>query len=208
MNLLPGDLLHVYNRGNNKQQVFFNENHYHYFLNKINKHIASVSDILAYCLMPNHFHLLVHVNEKSGIEKKIGSLVSNELQNGFRILQSSYASAINKEYGRTGSIFQQNTKFKLLSSQCNHSYEGTYAEVCFHYIHQNPLKAGLVTRLEDWSFSSFKEYLQHSNREFQNNFNHSICNIDLAARLLKIRADTFYKISYNAIKPELLDKIF
>ncbi len=208
MNLLPGDLLHVYNRGNNKQQVFFNENHYHYFLNKINKHIASVSDIIAYCLMPNHFHLLVHVNEKSGIEKKIGSLVSNELQNGFRILQSSYASAINKEYGRTGSIFQQNTKFKLLSSQCNHSYEGTYAEVCFHYIHQNPLKAGLVIKLEDWSFSSFKEYLQLSNREFQNNFNHSICNIDLAARLLKIRADTFYKISYNAIKPELLDKIF
>ena len=142
------------------------------------------------------------------LKKKNGSLVSNELQNGFRILQSSYANAINKEYGRTGSIFQQNTKFKLLSSQCNHSYEGTYAEVCFHYIHQNPLKAGLVTKLEDWSFSSFKEYLQHSNREFQNNFNHSICNIDLAARLLKIRADTFYKISYNAIKPELLDKIF
>ena len=200
MKLISGDLVHVYNRGNNKQQVFFNENHYHYFLDKVNKQIASVSDVLAYCLMPNHFHFLLHVNEDSCKIKKIGSLVSTELQNGFRILQSSYANAINKEFSRTGSIFQQNTKFKLLASKSEHSYQGTYAEVCFHYIHQNPLKAGLVNKLEDWKFSSFKEYTEQNSD--------AICNKDLASILLNIKPADLYKISYDAIKPELLDKIF
>src|SRR5579872_4754254 len=134
MKFLPGDLVHVYNRGNNKQQIFFSENNYQYFMHKAKREIGSVSDILAYCMMPNHFHFLLHINETSCQPKKLGSLVSTELQNGFRILQSSYANAINKELGRSGSIFQQNTKFKLLSDSVGkNAFKGTYAEVCFNY---------------------------------------------------------------------------
>jgi putative transposase len=167
---------------------------------KLRKEIAPVSDILAYCLMPNHFHFLVHVNEASCKPKQIGSLNSTELQNGFRVLQSSYANAINKQSSRTGSVFQQKTKFKLLNDGAgNHSYSDTYAEVCFHYIHQNPLKAGLVNKLEDWDFSSFSEYQSTGS---------TLCNKDLAFKLLDIKQEQLYKISYDAIKPELLDKLF
>ncbi len=220
MKLTTGDLVHVYNRGNNKQQIFFNENNYHFFIRKVKSGIGSVSDILSYCLMPNHFHFLIQVTEDSIKLKRIGSLMSNELQNGFRVLQSSYASAINKEQRRTGSLFQQNTKFKLLNDGgSTHSYMGTYAEVCFHYIHQNPLKAGLVKQMEDWKFSSFSEYLGYSSLLNKSrltagsgtddfSYDSGFCNKDLAFKLFNIEPAEFYKISYNAIRPELLDKIF
>ena len=201
MQYSPGNLLHVYNRGNNKQQIFFNENNYRLFTGMVVKHINPYSDILAYCLMPNHFHFLLHVNENSCKPKKIGSLESTELNNGFRMLQSSYAKAINNQYHRTGSIFQQNTKFKLLNkTQGDYAYQATYAEVCFHYIHQNPLKAGLVTKMEEWNFSSFREYMSTGTT--------GLCKRHLAFQLFDIKPGQFYDISHSVLKPELLEKIF
>ncbi len=209
MKFSPGDLVHVYNRGINKQQIFFHETHYRYFLNKVRSHIATASDVLAYCLMPNHFHFLLHINETSCTPKKIGTLISTELQNGFRILQSSYANSINKEFQRTGSIFQQKTRFKLLNDGgSSNSFQGTYAEVCFHYIHQNPVKAGLTSQLEGWNFSSFQEYfgsLETINSDYQKD---AICNKALAYKLFKINPEQLYEISYKALRPELLEKIF
>ncbi|MCK5170586.1 MAG: hypothetical protein KAQ75_11970 [Bacteroidales bacterium] len=51
---------HVYNRSNNT--VFYNERNYLFFLSKVKSQIAPVADILAWCLMPNHFHLLIVAN--------------------------------------------------------------------------------------------------------------------------------------------------
>ena len=62
-------LYHIYNRGNNSQKIFFNRDNYLFFTNKIKKHILSYADILAYCLMPNHFHLIVHVNKLETISE-------------------------------------------------------------------------------------------------------------------------------------------
>ncbi len=193
MKIVPGGILHIYNRGNNKQPIFFNEGNYFFFLDKIHKHIGTVSDILGYCLMPNHFHFLIQINERSCTPKKIGSLESTELQNGFRMMQSSYASAVNKQFERTGSLFQQNTKYKLLESD-------KYIETCFHYIHQNPLKAELVSKLEDWRYSSFREYIYPEQTR--------LCNQDALFRLLDISSSNFYETSYGVIKEELLEKIF
>lgn len=201
MKFSPGDMLHVYNRGNNKQQIFFSEDNYRFFLHKAQKEIASTSDVLAYCLMPNHYHFLIHVNESSCIPKKLGSLVSTQLQNGFRVLQSSYAHAINRQLSQTGSIFQQKSKYKLLSDGNSQSYQGTYAEVCFNYIHQNPLKAGLVKKIEDWKYSSFSEYMDVAKEN-------TICNKDLALECLKLDIQRFYQTSQEAIRPELIDEIF
>jgi REP-associated tyrosine transposase len=201
MKLSPGNLLHVYNRGNNRQQIFFNENNYRLFKDMTDKHIKPCSDILAYCLMPNHFHFLIHVNENSCKAKKIGSLESTELTNGFRMLLSSYAKSVNKEFDRTGSIFQQNTKFKLLNKlQADQAYQATYAEVCFHYIHQNPIKAGLVAKMEDWNFSSFNEYLSGDNT--------GLCNKDIAFQLFDIKPGRFYDVSRAVLNPEFLKKMF
>ncbi|MES2704710.1 MAG: transposase [Bacteroidota bacterium] len=197
MTFAHGDLLHVYNRGNNKQQIFFNEENYYFFREKIKKHVAPACDIIAYCLMPNHFHLLLHINEVSCEPCTIGNLKTTWLQNNIRILQSSYAAAINNQFKRTGSLFQQRAKYKLLTSSDIHSK--TYAEVCYHYIHQNPLKAGLINKMEDWKFSSFNEYAFGTE---------GICNLELATAIFNIDQHKFYEISYRSLDSNLTSRIF
>ena len=54
-------IYHIYNRGNNSQNIFFTRDNYLFFLEKIRKHILPYADVLAWCLMPNHFHLMVYV---------------------------------------------------------------------------------------------------------------------------------------------------
>lgn len=58
-----GHLYHIYNQGNNRQRIFFCRENYLFFLKKIECHILPYADILSWCLMPNHFHLMVHVNK-------------------------------------------------------------------------------------------------------------------------------------------------
>ena len=61
--LFEGQFYHIYNRGNNKENIFFNENNYNYFLKKYDFYFLDYLDIYCYCLLPNHFHLLVRVKE-------------------------------------------------------------------------------------------------------------------------------------------------
>ena len=82
-------------------------------------------DILSYCLMPNHFHFLVLIKENIDIKNFYLS---------YRTFFSSYTQAINKQEKRTGSLFRQNAKMKAIANI-------EHGAVCFHYIHQNPLKA-------------------------------------------------------------------
>jgi hypothetical protein len=108
----PG-IYHIYNRGNNQQLIFFLEENYFYFLKKCHKYIKSCSEILAWCLMPNHFHFLINVTNESLKPIKSGGIIMPTITNGFRLLQSSYAKGINKQLNRTGSLFQQKTKAKF-----------------------------------------------------------------------------------------------
>lgn len=57
-----GQLYHIYNQGNNRQRIFFRRENYLFFLGKAKRHIAPFADVLAWCLMPNHFHFMVYVN--------------------------------------------------------------------------------------------------------------------------------------------------
>ncbi|MBS1510889.1 MAG: transposase [Bacteroidetes bacterium] len=70
MHLIEGEIYHIYNRGNNKQLIFFNENNYLFFIKKIRVQLYDCADIICYCLMPNHFHLLIRANEKSIVTRK------------------------------------------------------------------------------------------------------------------------------------------
>ena len=199
MQFQPGDIFHVYNRGNNKQLIFFSENNYEFFLKKVQHFICPISDILAYCLMPNHFHFLIQANVTSCKEKRVGSLTVSELTNGLRLLQSTYASAINKNKGYTGSLFQQKAKFKLLSTSSNQKHD--HLHTCLHYIHQNPLKAGLVSKMEWWKYSSFHEYLSEENEKL-------ICNKDVIEKVIDIPPHLFYDVSNSVLDNKLLYEIF
>ena len=91
MKLTEPGIYHIYNRGNNQQTIFFSDENYFYFLRKCHRYLKPVSDILAWCLMPNHFHFLIAVTEKSLTPLKSGGIFMPALTNGFRLLQSSYA---------------------------------------------------------------------------------------------------------------------
>jgi len=65
MKLKSGEIYHVYSRGNNRQRVFYDRENYLLFLSKMQEYLSPQCDMLAYCLMPNHFHFLVHANKKS-----------------------------------------------------------------------------------------------------------------------------------------------
>jgi putative transposase len=195
MQFHENELYHVFNRGNKRQTTFYNSDNYIYFLRKVRKNILTHCDIVNYCLMPNHFHFLIYADARSIQTKRIGNSERNVLSEGFRNLLSSYAQAINKQNATTGSLFEQNTKCICLR-------EGSvnYGSGCFHYVHQNPLKAKLVTKMEDWNYSSFKDYTGLRNG--------TLCNKQLAFRLLDLNPNTFYLDSYNVIEDdEILNKI-
>ena len=143
-------IYHVMLRGINRQDIFEEPEDYWTFI----KILSAVQDrladdlvtrvitchIYAYCLMPNHIHVLLC--EKSW---HLGEVVKS--------IAASYAFYFNKKYGRIGHLFQD--RFK--SEPCNDS---NYYLTLFRYIHQNPIKAGLVSLAEDYEYSSWgNDYL-------------------------------------------------
>lgn len=141
--LLPDKYFHIYNRGNNGENIFIENKNYQYFLQLITRHILPVCDILAYCLLKNHFHLLIRTkNFRDG--KSISKAFSN--------LFNSYAKAVNKSYNRTGSLFQD--RFKRIQVT-----EESYLINLALYIHLNPEHHGMVTDFKDYKHSSYLDYL-------------------------------------------------
>lgn len=135
-----GEYYHVYNRGNNNQSIFFERENYLYFLHQLRKYLVTDAvDIVAYCLMPNHYHLLVY-------------LKSDKLSGLMQPFALSYTKAINKRYMRVGSLFQG--RFKAA-----HIDRNEYLLHLSRYIHLNPVAAGLRRRAEDWEFSSYREFI-------------------------------------------------
>ena len=185
---------HLYNRGNNSQKIFFNRNNYLYFLQKVRNHLYPNCDILAYCLMPNHFHFLIHANSNSEKTKIHGNNQVNIFSENLRILLSSYTKAINKQEKRTGSLFQQNSKLKpindIFHGKISKFGQISYAYYCFHYIHNNPVNDGLVKNKEDWEFSSYQDYIGIRNG--------SLVNKNLTLKTISLEDD--YMNNYNEIK--------
>lgn len=100
----------------------------------------------------------------------------------------------NQKHNRSGSLFRQKTKAKLLSDH-------EQAFICFQYIHQNPVKADLVSKMEDYKYSSFNDYAKRSNR--------TLCNRRLATQYLDLDIDNFIEQSYGvAINEKVVKSIF
>ncbi|MDX2190203.1 MAG: transposase [Bacteroidota bacterium] len=172
MAFLKNEFYHIYNQGNNKVKIFYTNDNYLYFLSKVRELIKPHCDILAYCLMPNHYHFLVVTNEKSVKLKKVGSLELTELSNGIRILTSSYAQALNKKLGNTGALFRPKTKHKIIEYEQN-----GYLQTAFDYIHKNPIASGLVEELKHWPYSSYLDFAGFRNG--------TLCNIELAKKYIE-----------------------
>ncbi len=192
MQFEKGYIYHVYNQGNNHQNVFFDRENYLFFLKKIKLYVLPYADIIAWCLMPNHFHIMLLINE---IEILVEPLDDSKLSDGstgklrtfndsIAIMLRSYTRAINKQKNRSGTLFRQKTKAECVNcpggvtpSFYNTSAgsrivisdpEKQYPQICFNYIHQNPVKAGLVKQDVDWEFSSAVDYYGNRNGKLIN----------------------------------------
>ncbi len=157
MDFLANNIYHIYNRGNNRDLIFLKEGNYIYFLQKVRKYIYPHCNLLAYVLMPDHFHFLIHADGRTEKQESMANITRNVLSEGFRLLLSSYTKGINKQENRTGNLIQQNTKSKCVLDASNPGKDN-YAITCFDYIHQNPVRAGIVDKIEDWHYSSYRDY--------------------------------------------------
>ena len=197
MHLLPAHQYHIYNQGNNRETLFYCREDYLRFLQLVRKHVMPHCDVLAWCLMPNHFHFLILTNASSTELIKLGGNNLTLLNNGFRLLQTNYAQYANARYARTGSLFRQKAKSKCLTDEAitegddpsPNDIFNSYPWVCFHYIHQNPVKAGLAAYPEDWEFSSFRDYA--GQREG------TLCNVVFGRKLTGLSEDDF---NYDSIE--------
>jgi putative transposase len=119
-------IFHIYNQGNNRQKIFFKKENYIFFLNKIQNHILPFTDILAWCLMPNHFHILAYVNHIElllstvGVTARMAGAQSSHpdsfpsraqsFNDSIGIMLRTYTRAINNQENRTGALFREETK--------------------------------------------------------------------------------------------------
>jgi putative transposase len=187
MILEDNNLYHIYNQGNNRQKIFFSNENYLFFLKKIKLHILPHADIIVWCLMPNHFHLMVYVHifeiQVDGDSDSNSGKIRN-VNDSIGLILRSYTRAINKQRNRTGSLFKPHTHAECISEikECIPLFlnglldtefsalvtEKEYPQICFRYIHDNPIKAKLVERPEDWEFSSYRDYCGLRNGELIN----------------------------------------
>lgn len=141
---------HIINHAVGSENLFRNAENYRYFLQQYQHHTAVVWDTYTYCLMPNHFHLLVRVHPLLVLEQHpkykgdVHKLVMQALSNWL----NGYAKAYNKRYDRRGALFLDFTKRLQVDSEL-------YFTTVVNYIHQNPVHHGFCRKPGDWRYSSY-----------------------------------------------------
>lgn len=153
-----GKVYHIYNRGINSENIFKEVENYPYFLKLYSNHIHPIVDTYAYCLLKNHFHLLVRIKEIAEIEKynEILPIESPKIKiiaphQSFSNLFNAYTKSINKRYNRTGTLFERPFKRKSIDSN-------TYLKNVTKYIHYNPVNHGFCSHPIEYAWSSYESF--------------------------------------------------
>lgn len=165
--LQTGQYYHIYNHANGDDNLFREAKNYPFFLAKYQQHINPIAETIAWCLMPNHFHLLVRIKEEVNLkqdfpkfqtlenlsieekELKLSYLLSKQFSNFF----SSYSQSFNKVYQRRGSLFLKNFKRKKVDNEA-------YLLQLIIYTHLNPVKHGFTSNLLAWEWSTYATFYQ------------------------------------------------
>lgn len=178
--LVPNKTYHIFNHANGFENIFIEEENYRFFLDKYKLYITPIAETYAYCLMPNHFHLVVRIRRKEVIaelmrnknnfetnnfskvsfdfgevrevdEVKISDNdIEKFLSKQFSNLFSSYTQSFNRMYKRMGSLFIKNFKREVILDK-------EYFMNAIVYTHRNPIHHGFCERFNDWSYTSYCE---------------------------------------------------
>ncbi len=134
---------HVYNRGVNRQNIFRSGENYRYLIRTMNRVKPDSIILLAFCLMPNHYHFLIRQESEEPAHVFLQAL--------FNV----YTKAFNRMHRRTGTLFED--RFRAVEI----TEDRHLLHLC-RYIHLNPVQAGLVSRAEEWEFSDYREWVGQS----------------------------------------------
>ena len=174
--LIPNQSYHIFNHANGFENIFTEDENYRFFLDKYKQYITPIAETYAYCLLPNHFHLVVRIRHKEVIEELIRNKynfpkvdrnfgkvreevnISDEdiekyLSKQFSNLFSSYTQSFNRMYKRMGSLFIKNFRREVILDR-------EYFLNAVVYTHRNPVHHGFCNRYTDWSYTSYCEILE------------------------------------------------
>jgi putative transposase len=133
---VPGGVYHVVVRGNRRDSIFLDDADRLRFLDDLARVARRMGwEVLAYCLMGNHYHLFLRVSDAG-------------LARGMRDLNSAFCQAFNRRHGRVGHVLQGRYKSPLVEGD-------RYRMALVRYILRNPVRAGLCARPGDWPWSSY-----------------------------------------------------
>ena len=168
--LRPSCYFHIYNHAVGYNNFFRTEADYNYFLKKMKTYLLPVTDILAYCLQPDHFQLLVRIKDKKEViqfikqkimPKKFENLITkedfleNQLSRIYANFFSSYALYYNGLHERTGTLFKRAFMREAIESMDE-------VRIIATNIHQIPVKECLVSGPEQWKYSSYNSIMNRS----------------------------------------------
>ncbi len=151
---VPGAYFHIYNRGNKKEDIFLDESDFRFFILRLKQYLfpdlknklrvnplpKDSFSLISYCLMPNHFHLILRQNLDIPTSKLL-----------LRVC-TSYSKYFNKKYDKVGHIFQDQFKQIMIDND-------NYLKWLSCYIHQNPKVAGIVKNIEQYKWSSYNNFI-------------------------------------------------
>ena len=134
---VPGLPYHIIQRGNNREACFIEPENYQYYLELWQQLSSRYGvNVHAYCLMTNHIHFLVT------------PLQDNAISNTMKVVGSRYAQYINRQYKRTGTLWEGRHRGSLIQTE-------KYFLICSRYIEMNPVRAGMVKQPDEYRWSSY-----------------------------------------------------
>lgn len=166
--ILAGNYYHIYNKGNNGENIFFDNDNYYHFLKLYAKYINPIADTYAWCLLKNHFHIAVRIKTREEISENDLTYTTVEkpkiidASKQFSHFLNAYTQAINKKHKRTGKIFQSKFKRKLIDSE-------EYLKNIIYYIHHNPVHHGFYKSMNLYPWSSYETIVSTKNTNLKRN---------------------------------------
>jgi len=182
---------HVFNHARGIDNIFDKPTDYTIFLDLVEEYILPVSQIYAYCLIPNHFHFLVLIKDiplpVHFKKKDLNDYVAHQWGN----VQNTFTKKINYRRNRRGGLFCQSINRNLITSE-------EYLQMGIVYIHNNPVKHGFCSSPEKWKYSSYNSILSErptkiERKEVLTWFENKINFINYH----KTRADDIFREKFN-----------
>ncbi len=141
----PGAWYHVMNRGRRREKIFRSHSDYEIFIKVLQETVENWNlQISAYCLMPNHYHLLVHTPD-------------GNLSRCMRHINGVYTQRFNRNHRTDGQLFRGRYKAVLIEAD-------NYLLEVLRYVHRNPLRAGITKNINDFAWSSHLGYISNAKK--------------------------------------------